>query len=139
MTVNFNVLATFSDIRSARHLAEKITTAIPPEAELVCLECMPNGLPFYLKHQVTVISRDGSELTSNYVVFNLKTLKPWPEGMIPFTEKESWLASRKHPIYLMTDTNHLPSLQAIATAQGVEIKALDYKYSAVLLPTPTGH
>ena len=139
MTVNFNVLATFSDIRSARHLAEKITTAIPPEAELVCLECMPNGLPFYLKHQVTVISRDGSELTSNYVVFNLKTLKPWPEGMIPFTEKENWLASRKHPIYLMTDTNHLPSLQAIATAQGVEIKALDYKYSAVLLPTPTGH
>ena len=139
MTVNFNVLATFSDIRSARHLAEKITTAIPPEAELVCLECMPNGLPFYLKHQVTVISRDGSELTSNYVVFNLKTLKPWPEGMIPFTERENWLASRTHPIYLMTDSNHLPSLQAIATAQGVEIKALDYKYSAILLPTPTGH
>ena len=139
MTVNFNVLATFSDTRSARHLAEKIAANLPPEAELVCLECMPNGLPFYLKHRVTVISRNGSELTSNYVVFNLQTLQPWPEGMIPFTESENWLASRTHPIYLVTDSNHLPSLQAIATARGVEIKALDYKYSAVLLPTPTGH
>ena len=139
MTVNFNVLATFSDIRSARHLAEKIATSIPPEAELVCLECMPNGLPFYLKHQVTVISRDGGELTSNYVLFNLKTLKPWPEGMIPFAEKENWLASRTHPIYLIADSNHLPNLQAIASAKGAEVKALDYKYSAALLPTPTGH
>ena len=139
MTVNFNVLATFSDIRSARHLAEKIATSIPPEAELVCLECMPNGLPFYLKHQVTVISRDGGELTSNYVLFNLKTLKPWPEGMIPFSEKENWLASRTHPIYLIADSNHLPNLQAIASAKGAEVKALDYKYSAALLPTPTGH
>ena len=100
---------------------------------------MPNGLPFYLKHQVTVISRDGGELTSNYVLFNLKTLKPWPEGMIPFAEKENWLASRTHPIYLIADSNHLPNLQAIASAKGAEVKALDYKYSAALLPTPTGH
>ena len=139
MTVNFNVLATFSETRSSRHLAELIKTTVPPETELACLECMPNGLPFYLKRFITVLSRNGGELTSNYVLFNLQTLKPWPEGMVPLEDTEQWLSTRTHSTYLMADSNHLPALQALATAHHVEVKAIDAKYSAVLLPAPLGH
>ena len=139
MTVNFEVLNLFAQTRAARSLAEKISTTLPPDAELVCLECLPNGLPFYLKRLVTVLSREGDELTSNYVKFTLASGKPWPEGIVPIAQAHDWLATRQHPVYLLADKNHLTTLKAMAQEQGVEVVDLNSKYSAVLLPTPTGN
>ena len=139
MTVNFEVLNLFAQTRAARSLAEKISTTLPPDAELVCMECLPNGLPFYLKRLVTVLSREGDELTSNYVKFTLASGKPWPEGIVPIAQAHDWLAARHHPVYLLADKNHLTTLKAMAQEQGVEVVDLNSKYSAVLLPTPTGN
>jgi 4-amino-4-deoxy-L-arabinose transferase-like glycosyltransferase len=139
MTVNFDVLSLYAETRSARSLAEKISTTLPPETELVCLECLPNGLPFYLKRLVTVLSRDGNELTSNYVIFTLTSGKPWPEGVVPLAQWHQWLATRTHPVYLLADKSHLTALKAIALERGGEVVDLGSKYRAVLLPTPTGN
>ena len=139
MTVNFEVLDLFAQTRAARSLAEKISATLPPDAELVCLECLPNGLPFYLKRLVTVLSREGDELTSNYVKFTLASGKPWPEGIVPIAQAHDWLATRHHPVYLLADKNHLTTLKAMAQEQGVEVVDLNSKYSAILLPTPTGN
>jgi hypothetical protein len=139
MTVNFEVLNLFAQTRSARSLAEKISATLPQAAELVCLECLPNGLPFYLKRLVTVLSRDGNELTSNYVIFTLNSGKPWPEGIVPLAQWRHWLATRTHPVYLLADKNHLTELKAISLDLGVEVMDLGSKYSAVLLPAPTGN
>jgi 4-amino-4-deoxy-L-arabinose transferase-like glycosyltransferase len=139
MTVNFNVLSLFAETRSARSLAEKISTTLPSGVELVCLECMPNGLPFYLQRLVTVLSRDGNELTSNYVIFTLNSGKPWPEGIVPLAQSHQWLATRTRPVYLLADKNHLAQLKEIALERGVETEQLNPKYWAVLLPTPKGN
>ena len=139
MTVNFNVLSLYAESRSARSLAKNIPTTLPKDTELVCMECLPNGLPFYLKQLVTVLSNTGNELTSNYVIFTLSSGKPWPEGIIPMAQYQNWLATRKHPIYLIADKNHLSTLKTIALERGVDVTELDSKYSAVLLPTPAGN
>ena len=139
ITVNFDVLSLFAETRSARSLAEKISTTLSPGAELVCLECMPNGLPFYLQRLVTVVSRDGNELTSNYVVFTLNSDKPWPEGIVPLAQWHQWLSTRTHPVYLLAEKSHLALLKAIALERGVKVEELSAKYWAALLPTPTGN
>jgi hypothetical protein len=139
LTVNFDVLSLYAQSRSSRSLAEKIPSTLPPETELVCMECLPHGLPFYLKRLITVLSSDGKELTSNYVLFTLNSAKPWPEGVVPIAQWHQWLATRTHPVYLLADKNHLTVLESIALERGVEIVELDSKYRAVLLPTPTGN
>ena len=139
LTVNFDALSHFAEIRSARSLAIKISTTLSPDVELVCLECLPNGLPFYLKRLVTVLSRDGHELTSNYIVFTLNSGKPWPEGIVPLAQAHQWLASRTHPVYLLADKGNLTGLQSIALERGVKVEDIGTKYSAVLLPAPTGN
>jgi 4-amino-4-deoxy-L-arabinose transferase-like glycosyltransferase len=138
ITVNYDLLAVYAESRSSRELAERISSTLEPTTELVCLECLPNGLPFYLKRFVTVITRDGSELTSNYVIFTLNSAKPWPQGVVPIEQYEQWLIARTHPIYLMAEKNHLAQLQDIAQKQGAEVVDLSSKYSAVLLPFPAG-
>ena len=139
MTVNFDLLALYAQTRSSRSLAEHIPATLPPATELVCLECLPNGLPFYLKRLMTVITRDGNELTSNYVIFTLNSGKPWPEGVVPVAQWQHWLATRKHPVYLLAKKDHLTLLNEIALERGVEVVNLGSNYWAVLLLTPTGH
>ena len=139
MTVNFDLLALYAQTRSSRTLAESIPTTLPPATELVCMECLPHGLPFYLKRLVTVITRDGNELTSNYVVFTLNSSEPWPEGVVPVTQWRHWLATRAHPVYLIAKKDHLAPLKEIALERGVEVVDLGSNYWAALLPTPAGN
>ncbi|MDD1642405.1 MAG: glycosyltransferase family 39 protein [Methylococcaceae bacterium] len=139
LTVNFDLLAIYAQTRSSRSLAERIPTTLPPTTELVCMECLPHGLPFYLKRQVTVLTRDGKELSSNYVSFTLNSGKPWPEGVVPLEQWQHWLATRTHPVYLLARKSHLALLKEIAQERGVDVVDLDSKYWAVLLPTPAGN
>jgi hypothetical protein len=103
------------------------------------MECLPHGLPFYLKRLVTVLTSDGKELTSNYVIFTLNSGKPWPEGVVPVTQWHHWLATRAHPVYLLAKKDHLALLKEIALERGVEIVDLGSNYWAALLPTPAGN
>ncbi|MDD1644487.1 MAG: glycosyltransferase family 39 protein [Methylococcaceae bacterium] len=139
LTVNFDLLALYAQTRSSRSLAETIPTTLPPTTELVCMECLPHGLPFYLKRLVTVLTSDGKELTSNYVMFTLNSGKPWPEGVVPIAQWRHWLATRTHPVYLLVKKNHLELLKEIALERGVEVVDLGSNYWAALLPTPAGN
>lgn len=139
LTVNFDLLALYAQTRSSRDLAEQIPATLPPSTELACMACLPHGLPFYLKRQVTVLSLDGKELTSNYVEFTLNSGKPWPEGIVPLTQSGKWLATRTHPVYLLAKKNHLALLKKIALERGVDVADLGSDYVAALLPTPAGN
>ena len=139
VTVNFDVLSIYAQSRSSRSLAEHIPATLTPETELVCMECLPNSLPFYLKRLVTVLSRDGKELTSNYVLFTLNSGKSWPEEIVPIAHLQQWLATRTHPVYLLAKKDHLAQLKEIALERGVDVADLGSNYWAVLLPTPAGN
>lgn len=134
MTVNFDLLAQYAESRSMRNLAEKLPDDLPATTQLACIECLPKGLPFYSKRLITVLSKEGKEFTSNYVEFTLRSGKDWPDGIVPIAQLEDWLEKRKHPVYLLANSNKLALLDNIAKQYGLEVSALGSDYWAIFLP-----
>jgi 4-amino-4-deoxy-L-arabinose transferase-like glycosyltransferase len=136
-TLNLGAIEVVFNVKSARQLAEKIP-ALPPETGLAFLQCFPNGLPFYLNRAATLLTKDGSEITSssNYILFRLKNEPNWPTNLVPVTEFDHWLAGRKHPVYLLANSNQRFQLEAVAGNQKTNIQQLTPLYVGVLLPAP---
>jgi 4-amino-4-deoxy-L-arabinose transferase-like glycosyltransferase len=135
VTLNFGLLADYADSRSARRLAAHMPE-LPAEVEIACLDCLPNGLPFYLKRLITVISDEGRQFTSNYVLFSLKSGKPWPERVVPLAQRDAWLAGRDHPVFLMARGDDVEQLDTIAERHGASQIELGFGYWGVLLEPP---
>jgi 4-amino-4-deoxy-L-arabinose transferase-like glycosyltransferase len=117
VSVVFGGVRRYAEARSARPLASSIA-ALAPNADVACLECLPTGLPFYLRRPVTVISRDGRETTSNYIVFSLSRARQWPPVIVPLAARDQWLAERERPIYLIAGDGRRASLDSLAGLEG---------------------
>jgi 4-amino-4-deoxy-L-arabinose transferase-like glycosyltransferase len=133
--VNLGVFDVVFDAKSARTLARQLP-ALPPGTELACLQCYPNGLPFYLGRTATLITKDGGELTSNYILFGLTKPSPWPTNLVPVADFSKWLGTRRTPVCLIVRTEDRTKAETLATARGVPVQTLTQKYLCVLLPTP---
>jgi 4-amino-4-deoxy-L-arabinose transferase-like glycosyltransferase len=135
VNVNYPILNVVFSAKSARALAQQMST-LPPQTELACLECFPSGLTFYLGRTLTLITADGGELTSNYILYRLKTENPWPTNLVSAEQLDKWLASRNHPVYLLAKQGDRPRLEAIAAGRGAAVQQLTPFYIGVLLPPP---
>ncbi|MDD2769051.1 MAG: glycosyltransferase family 39 protein [Methylococcus sp.] len=135
ITLNFDLFADYASSRSGRRLAAHIPE-LPAEVEIACLDCLPNGLPFYLRRLITVVSDEGQEFTSNYVLFTLKNGKPWPERVVPLDQRDTWLAGRDHPVFLMARGDDVEQLDAIAERYGASQIELGFGYWGALLAPP---
>lgn len=131
LNVNFEGVPQHAGIKSARAIFENLPQTIGVDTELACLQCMPHGLPFYLGREMTVFTEEGGELTSNYVLFSIKSGKPWPQRLVPLDRYPGYLADRKHPIFLMARRERMKDL--LALAQGREVVSLPGDYIGVLL------
>lgn len=136
-TLNFGAIETIFNVKSARLMAQKMPP-LPPQTELAFLECFPSGLPFYLNRTATLITQDGGELTSasNYILFRLKHDPAWPANLIPVADFESWVARRKHPVYLITREKKSARLETIPGVKPADIQPLTPGYVGVLLTAP---
>lgn len=130
--VNYGMLDVVFSAKSARTLAHQIPS-LPPDTELACLQCFPAGLDFYLRRTSTLVTKDGAELTSNYILFNLKN-NPWPSNMVPVANFDQWLASRRHPVYLIVREQDRARLEALTAARAIVIQQLTPQYAGALLP-----
>ena len=137
LTIAFGGARAYAEASSARQLALRLP-ALPPATEVACLQCLPNGLPFYLRRTVTIITRDGSETTSNYVVFMLKRVTPWPDQVVPVSSLASWLAGRPTPVYLLADAGGRARLDSIAAPRAAGVTQLTDGWWGVLLPPAGG-
>ena len=135
--LNMGMIEAVSESKSGRRLANKLS-ALPPQTELACMECFPTGLPFYLHRTVTLVSRDGSELTSNYILYSLKNNAQRPEQIVPLDNLDRWLESRKTPIALVIRARHRDELEKIALARSGTIQTLSPEYLVANLPAPRG-
>ncbi len=133
LTAGFRGLTLYADNKSNQTLARRIP-ALPPDTEVVCLQCFPSGLPLYLKRYVTVVSNDGKEFTSNYIVFMLKKMTSWPEGVVRLSDRDRWLATRDHPVYLIARNNGREALESIAAPRGATVTGLEPGWWGTLLP-----
>jgi 4-amino-4-deoxy-L-arabinose transferase-like glycosyltransferase len=64
--------------RSSEALAEALAPVITADTEVVGVEAYPLSLPFYLRRPLTLATRDGAELTSNYVTRHVDLLRRLP-------------------------------------------------------------
>ncbi len=133
LTVAFSGAQAYAEAGSARGLAQRIAP-LPASTELACLECLPNGLPFYLRRTITLVTADGSETTSNYVVFSLRRAPVWPAGVVKRADRDAWLASRDRPLYLLANRASRPALDSIAGRAHAEVAALADGWWGALLP-----
>ena len=121
------------EFRSGRSAAESLSS-LSTDTEIACLRCFPNGLPFYLGRTFTLISEDGDELTSNYVLFKLKKTTDWPKNIVPEAEFDHWLATRTAPVYLIVRSRDGDMLETLAVARGSTVDKISGKFQGALLP-----
>ena len=119
--------------RSGRALAATLR-GLPPETEIVTLNCYPNGVPFYLQRTMTLVTEDGDELTSNYVLSMLRKPGPWPENIVPAAQFDEWLAGRTDTVFLITRNRERSRLESLASERGVEVRQLNKRFVGALLP-----
>jgi 4-amino-4-deoxy-L-arabinose transferase-like glycosyltransferase len=132
VNVNYGILDVVFNAKSARILAHEIP-ALPPQTELACLQCFPSGLTFYLHRTATLITKDGGELTSNYILFTLKSGRAWPSNLVATSDFDHWLATRNHPVYLVVRQQDRSQLEAIVAGRGISIQQLTPSYVGALL------
>jgi 4-amino-4-deoxy-L-arabinose transferase-like glycosyltransferase len=136
-TLNFGVIETIFNVKSARLMAQKIPP-LPPETKLAFLECFPSGLPFYLERTATLFTKDGSEITSasNYILFRLKNDPAWPTNLVQVINFDLWISQRKQPVYLVAREKNRAELEAVVGNQKADIQSLTPPYIGVLLTAP---
>lgn len=115
LTINYPGLRGYAEASSARALARSVQSR--PAATVACLECFPTSLPFYLRRTVVLISRDGHELTSNYLRFRLGERDEWPPSLIRLDELGAWVACADRPATLLGTGKSREILESMAVAE----------------------
>jgi len=72
--VLFPVITALAELRSERALVTMIQTELPAETEVLGLKSWRPSVSFYLQRPVPILSTDGDELRSNYI---LRTYSEW--------------------------------------------------------------
>jgi 4-amino-4-deoxy-L-arabinose transferase-like glycosyltransferase len=134
-TLNLGAIETVFNLKSARELARQMPD-VPPNTEVAFFHCFPGGLPFYLNRTATLISTDGSELTSNYILFRLKNKTDWPANLVAAENFDRWISRRTHPVYLLAHSNYHFWLETVPGVQKTNIQQLTPDYIGVLLSAP---
>jgi hypothetical protein len=94
-------------------------------------------LSFYLGRPATLISRDGHELTSNYIMYSLSKDSRWPKRIVPLADFDGWVMSQKTPVYLIVHKSDRGKLETIAAARGAKVQILSPEFLGAQLP-PVG-
>lgn len=135
--LGMGVIRVIFEAKSGRQLAGQLSS-VPAGTEIVCLQCYPNGLAFYLGRTATLVSRDGGELTSNYVLYALAKNPHWPKQIVPLADFDRWLALQKEPVYLIARQGDRSKLESLAAAGRTSVQPLADGYFGVQLPAPGG-
>ena len=117
---------------SSRTLAQRIS-ALGPEVEVACLACYPTALPFYLGHPITVITRHGLELASNYLTFSLARGMPWPDTLVRRDDLAGWLERKDHPVLLLARERSSEKLDAAVDAPDANVEQYPGRMVGILL------
>lgn len=83
--------------RSSRDAARAIAPVLTAETEIVTVGAYPLSLPFYLDRTLTLVTGDGHELTSNYVVRHHDRLRRTSPALRPPGWWEAALADCSRP------------------------------------------
>ena len=132
----FTAVVEYAGIRSGRDIAQRVPT-LPVGTELVCVNCFPVSLPFYLKRPVTLVPEDGAELPSNYIAFALANATVWPTNVVRRRDFAQWLSKCDHPLYLMGQGSSEAMIRQMAAANHASIDTFSKGYVGMFLDRPS--
>jgi 4-amino-4-deoxy-L-arabinose transferase-like glycosyltransferase len=111
VTVMLPAVVEFASTRSAKPLAAALAT-LPDRTEIACLESYPEGLSFYLRRTLTIISEDATPLRSNYINYWLQRAPARPSTLVALSQKDAWLESRQTGAFVLAPDRSRADLDA---------------------------
>lgn len=138
LAVAFGGMKGFAWSNSSKALAQAVE-ANAAGTPVALLQSYSKGISFYMRRPVTVITEDGGELSSNYVLFMLSRDRPWPAQLVPVAERDTWLASRPESLLLLGDRGSHAALDSIAARHDQTPVELAPGWRGVKLGPPPGN
>jgi hypothetical protein len=132
VTLGGDVFLAVYDSRSARKMALTMPR-LSDETQIVFYRCMPVGLPFYLGRTGTLVTKDGSELASNYVKYTLANHPERPPGILEVDQFDAWFQQVRTPIYLIVQRHDEPWLKELASRRGASVQGFYQGYFGALI------
>ena len=88
--------------RSAKSFIAELQPHLRPETEVIGVEAFTGSMAFYLRRPITIVSEDGSELTSNYILRRYDKFSTNPASTLkPLPYFERSLASTEPRVYVL--------------------------------------
>ncbi len=129
--------ASLGERRTARSLATAIRE-LDADVDVVALAAWSSGLPFYLGRNVTLVTSDGVQTRSNYLVYTLARAQDWPATMVETNAFVDWLDARPRPVLLIAPTADRDRVEAQARRRGLEPIQLTSSWCGVVVPARGG-
>jgi 4-amino-4-deoxy-L-arabinose transferase-like glycosyltransferase len=102
--------------RSSRDVAEAVAPVLTARTEIVAVAAYPLSLPFYLDRTLTLVTVDGRELTSNYVVRSHERLRRMSPALRPPGWWEEALAACDRPRLFVVPVDSIGVARRLAAA-----------------------
>jgi len=138
MIAGRNAMRNYAESVSSHALSQRVE-AENPAGGVVLLECFSTGLPYYLGHPVILVSHNGAETTSNYIVHliaHAPSEQDWPPTIVAPDRFAAWLASRQQPVLILARTDHRGELESLASSHGAAVESLETGWwGALIAPT----
>jgi len=92
--------------RSTKSFVEELRPHLTPQTEVIGVEAFTGSLAFYLERPVTLVTEDGSELTSNYIVRRYERFVSSPASLLkPLPYFEQSLANAAPRVYVLRNSD----------------------------------
>lgn len=134
LTVNFPLFEVHARHKTGKALASHVAALVPDNTRLVCVQCFPNGLAFYLQRTMDVVTAEGAEFTSNYIPYYLKGHPDWPENFIRPEAFAAWLAKQPRPVFVMAGPQAIDFMKVLQTAYQGPLTELEHGYLLLEIP-----
>jgi 4-amino-4-deoxy-L-arabinose transferase-like glycosyltransferase len=129
-------IAAHTESVSSRRLAQAILRSPEKNLAIYAFYCFRTGLPFYLQRPVGLVTSDGGEMTSNYVVRTLKRRQSMtvmkPPGEPDLVDADGLRAPRSAPILVLVRNRDVEKLSH--AVPDLEPMWNDWEYSIWKVP-----
>ena len=105
-----------------------------PGVDVACVATFPQGLRLYVDRPITLLSDDGGEMSSNYVLYMLSEHPAWPPQIVKLESRDAWLDARTKPVMLVArDDDKKLLLASIGAERGARSFELGGPWSGILV------
>ncbi len=98
------VMLAIGERRSAKEFVSELAPHVTPSTQIIGVEAFSGSMAFYLRRRITVVTRDASELTSNYLIRRYERYTSDPKSPLkPLSFFARSLAQTNRRVYIVRE------------------------------------